>query len=665
VSVAAVRERLQTDTPFWAGGVTRDPETGLWLRPGPDDFQGCAKVVNKARRLVPLVGHPWQLEFDAKLEEQRAAGRPMRAIILKARQLGFSTWVQAKICQRLTMFMYQQATVVAQDVDTAGKLFNMTTTMHAHLPSEAELGLGFNIKPQITGSSFSPNGRKFVSFGEASRKLREAGRGGESVLDIDTAQSAEAGSGGTRNLVHLSEVAKWPDFATQGTKSKMVSMLNSVPFEPETLVVLESTAYGLNHFYRRWISAVAGDADELTGESYIPIFVPWWRDPAYTVAFPTEGHRERFVDSIGAVDEYSPDDEVMLAEALELSAEQLLWRRMQIRTQHEGNVELFKQENPATPEEAFIGSGNPVFPGILVQKAIRAAEKEPEPVLGTIRAVEHQTRRTRGGTIEVPTRVIWVPGDQALRDEPLLRVWEHPVPEGEQAPPEASEVPATAGTLQSAHPAAEAAREAEKASELLPGQYVVGVDVAEGEANTFTEGDFHAVHVLDHVRKVQVAEYVSRIDIHKFPLWVLLVALYYNDAQLAVEVNGPGIAVIEPIQKDYRYSFCYRRRQASSTRDRPVEQVGWKTDQVTKPLMEGTFAEALEEGTHGIRSVPLARELNTYVVDDRGKHGAQPGEHDDRLMAAMIARRVAVLLQPRRRKRRKSRFAAEDELTGY
>jgi hypothetical protein len=53
------------------------------------------------------------------------------------------------------------------------------------------------------------------------------------------------------------------------------------------------------------------------------------------------------------------------------------------------------------------------------------------------------------------------------------------------------------------------------------------------------------------------------------------------------------------------------------------------------------------------------------VVDERGRHGAQQGEHDDRLMAAMIARRVAVILQPRRRKRRKARFEAEDPLTGY
>jgi hypothetical protein len=261
--------------------------------------------------------------------------------------------------------------------------------------------------------------------------------------------------------------------------------------------------------------------------------------------------------------------------------------------------------------------------------------------------------------------VVWVPKEQALRDEPILRVWEHPVPEGEAPPPaRTAELP---GTLQSGDEEAAQAREVERERQegLLPGQYVVAVDVSEGEANTFTEGDFHAIHVLDHVRKVQVAEYVSRMDIHLMPKWVLMVALYYNDAQLAVEVNGPGIAVIEPIQKDYRYSFCYRRTKADSRLNRPVQVVGWRTDQVTKPLIEGTFAEALQEESHGIRSVECAREMNTYVVDERGKHNAQPGEHDDRLMAAMIARRVAVILQPRRRKRRKQRFETEDELTGY
>jgi hypothetical protein len=52
-------------------------------------------------------------------------------------------------------------------------------------------------------------------------------------------------------------------------------------------------------------------------------------------------------------------------------------------------------------------------------------------------------------------------------------------------------------------------RERQEALEAGPGQYVVGVDVSEGQSNTISEGDFHAVHVIDHVRKLQVAEHVS------------------------------------------------------------------------------------------------------------------------------------------------------------
>jgi hypothetical protein len=499
LAIAAARERLRYDTPFWAGGVTRSAD-GTWLRPGPSAFQGVARIVDKSRRLVPLIAHDWQLEFDEKLEEQRRQGLPMRAIILKARQLGFSTWTEAKIAQRLTQLPYQRAVVVAQDVKTAGEIFNMTTLMHSHLPTEQELGLGFNLKPDVIGASFSPNGRKFITFGERSKRLREQGRSWSSQLDIDTAESSEAGRGQTRNLVHLSEVGRWPDKATDGTTSKMISVLNSVPHEPETLVVLESTARGLNHFYRRWISACEGAGDPSTGETYTTIFVPWWRDPRYSMPLTDEA-RARLLDTLD-------DDEEALIAGFDCTPEQLLWRRMQIRTQHKGDVELFRQENPATAEEAFIGSGNPVFPGILVARAIRAVEQAPEPVLGTLREVETVTRKTRGGTIEIPTRVLWVPEDECERDEPLLSVWEHPRG-GEQIDVDDDM------DLRLLPPAAVAAEKQQREAALRealergPGQYVVAADIAEGESNTFTSGDFHAVHVLDHVTKTQVAEYES------------------------------------------------------------------------------------------------------------------------------------------------------------
>jgi hypothetical protein len=633
---AELRERLTYDTPFWAGGVIRTRDG--WRYPKGKDFQGVAKVVSKSRRLVPLIASPWQLEFDELLERQRAAGQPMRAIVLKARQLGFSTWTEAKIAQRLTMLPYQNAVVVAHRVKAAGTIFEMTRRMHSHLPSQQELGLGFSVKPDIIAKSFSPNGRKFIEFGEQSTRLRAMGRDGSSLLDIDTAESPEAVRGETKNLVHLSEFAKWPERATSGMTSKMASVLNAVPYEPETMVVLEFTAHGLNHAYRRWIAAKEGAGDPMSGETYAALFVPWWREPGYQMAFHTEEARQDFIDHELGRGPYGEDEE-MLSEVLGLTPEQLLWRRMQIRTQHGESLEAFKQEYPATDEEAFIGSGNPVFPGILVARAIKQVETEPEPVIGTLRAGAWVEKKTRGGTIEIPTRAVWVPQEDMLRDELALKVWEHPRSESEEA----------------------LLPESERKGQ---GQYVVGADFSEGQENTISVGDYHAIHVIDHVRKVQVAEHLSRADLSKLPLWVVLIGLYFNEAWLAPERNGPGIYVVEAL-KDYRYRMIYRPRRPGDRGDKPSNRIGWETTQATKPVMEGTFEEALADGSHGLRSLPTARQMNTYVADERNRHGAQPGEHDDLLMAAMIARHVAVELQPRKSRKRRQRFEPEDELTGY
>ena len=165
-AVQQARERLQFDTPFWAGGVTRAAD-GTWRRPGPNAFQGVAKIVDKAGELVPLIANDFQLELDAAMESQRSEGKPMRVIILKARQRGGSTWVEAKIMQRLTQLMYRRAVVVAHEVKTAGSIFDMGNLIHSHLPAEEELGLGFNIKPAVIGASFSRTAGSSCSSGSA------------------------------------------------------------------------------------------------------------------------------------------------------------------------------------------------------------------------------------------------------------------------------------------------------------------------------------------------------------------------------------------------------------------------------------------------------------------------------------------------------------------
>lgn len=637
--VEAVRARLMVDTPFWAGGVVWDESAGEYVAPSERSvYKGCAKVLDERKRLVPLVGRPWQLEFDAAIERQRVAGLPQRAIILKARKLGFSTWVVAKVLQRVTQVPYQNAVLIAQDVKTAGVLFEMARLMYSHLPTEEELGLGFNIKPGLVGASFAPNGRKFMQFGERIRALRAQGRGLSTLLEIDTANTPESGRGYTPSQMHCSEVAWWAN------PSKLVGALNSVPDVEDTLIVLESTANGFNHFHKRWELAEQGVADEeLGGGAFLPLFFGWWRNPSNARAFTSPEARDRFVEQIGT-GPYG-EEEPYLVEVFGCSPEQLLWRRVTIRDKCEDSIEVFHQEHPATPEEAFIGSGNPVFSQLLVTKAIKRADESPEPVHGWLEGADFEEKRTRGGTILVPRRAIWVPGDEVFDRKDLIAVWEHPVLEQEQ---ERAGVP--------------------EEDRRPDGRYVAFADVAQGEGNTFEEGDWHAVQVFDHDSREQVARYRSRIDLDELPLVLLLIALYWNEALLAIEVNGPGIAPTEKVQKDYRYRRMYRRRRHANVRNEEDVKIGWATTQVTKPLMETSMGLALRDETHGLRCRLTARELTTYISDDRGRHGAMQGAHDDLLISAMGAHRVMDEVRPRprpgERSGRRGRLPSDD-LTGY
>lgn len=676
-NIEAAQRRFMYDTPWWAGGVEHLADGSIHY-PGPGEWQGVAKIINKQRKLVPAIASPWQVEFDDKLEVQRRAGKPMRAYVLKARKLGFSTWTSLKFLQRLTQIENLHAIICAQDAETAGIIFKMASDAHAHLPTFEELGLGFNIRPEIIGKSFSRDGRKYMEFGEPDKKLREAGRTGTSVLTIDTAKSPEAGRGSTPSLLHLSEVARWEARGTaEQAQRKMLGLLEAVPYEPETIVIQESTANGLNHFYKGYMSAKDGATDPDSGESYVTIFIPWQRDPANQITFDSVEERERFVESIGDTHRFPEiaDDEEELQELYSLTPEQLQWRRMKIRSikgTQASPVEMFKQENPASEEEAFIGSGQTVFNGIFVAQAIKFTEALPTPAEGTLRPQKVEERPTRSGTILVPMGGEWVPSDRLAANENILEVWEHPragVPVEERPLPRQVPTAASSEDLLLADAAAKAKEDQRLAeSKVLPGVYVVAADIAEGEANTLGLGDFHAAGVWDHRTHTQVAAWASRCDLHEVAEWLLLIAVYYNEALLAVEANGPGLTVAERLHKEYRYPRMYRRKRTDRLGEKTEKKMGWETNKVTKQSMEATFGGALsdeEPEAAGLCDPRAARELKTYVIDPRGAHGALPGEHDDRLMTAMIAHEVMRLQAPPMPSKEQLGRVPYDHVTGY
>lgn len=607
-----LQERLRNDTPFWA--------------------RHCCKILTPGRKLVPLIANDAQLRFDAQIEAQRAAGLPMRALVLKSRKRGFSTWMVAKSMQRCTTWQHQHAILVAQDLKTGGELHGMAERMYYHLPFEHELGMGFNIRPDLTGANFSPQGRKFLSFGEKTKRLRQ--RSIDSIYEVDTANTANAGRGYTPSIFHGSEVAHWPD------NGKLLGLLNAIAYEQETIVVLESTANGFNHFQKRWQRAVEGLEDPEVGGSYLPIFEGWTDDPACYVVWPAtedgQRARARFVDSIGTgpYGEREPD----LMERFGCVPEQLAWRRRTIRENCDDIIERFDQEYPATAEDAFIGSGNGVFSSILVSRAIYAAEDAIQPAQGWLRGADYVTKTTRSGTVEIPQTALWVPWSETEklpsterpRSAPPLLVYEHPINSHTQ----------------------EGVSAAERRED---GCYIVSVDVAGDPVANGPEGDAHAIQVIDHISKQQVAVWTGRTDHADLRILALLVALYYNQAFLAVEVTGGvGLPVAVPLQTDYRYRYMHRRRVADDRRQQETQKVGWDTNRATKPLVEGAMLDAFKDGTHGVRHMPTALEFNTYVVHENGDHGARDGNHDDLAMSWMIAQYLASQLRPRRPSKKKA-----------
>ena len=100
-------------------------------------------------------------------------------------------------------------------------------------------------------------------------------------------------------------------------------------------------------FYDLWKGAVEGT------NGYVPVFIPWFTDPTYREAVPAKF--ERTPDEEELVKEYGLDDE------------QLMFRRRKVA---QNGIELFMQEYPATPDQAFLTSGRPVFNPEQIQQCL-------------------------------------------------------------------------------------------------------------------------------------------------------------------------------------------------------------------------------------------------------------------------------------------------------
>lgn len=286
----------------------------------------CLKIRTKTGKVEPFVLNEVQRYIDGRLEAQLVETGWVRALILKGRQQGCSTYVGGRFYWKTTHRRGCRCFILTHEQDATNNLFGMVERYHENCP--------VLVRPN-TGSSNA----KELSFSDL-----------DSGYAVGTAGTKAVGRSQTIQLFHGSEVAFWPFADTHAT-----GVIQAIPLEPGTECILESTANGLgNYFHEQWQKAERGEGD------YIAIFVPWFWTKEYRRPVPAG---------------FTLDDaEQDYMEAHGLDLEQMVWRRAKIAEL--GDEWKFRQEYPATAAEAFQTSGEDSF--IKPETVLRARKCEVE-----------------------------------------------------------------------------------------------------------------------------------------------------------------------------------------------------------------------------------------------------------------------------------------------
>lgn len=308
-------------------------------------MENFLKIRDKNEKLIPFVVNEAQTKFQQVIDENTKNGRPHKYIILKARQLGFSTFTEGKIFHKTATSKFVNSLIIAHEDKATQNLFNMSKLMYEELPAA--------IRPMKKYSNEKALVFENPTTDDDEKKINPGLR---SKITVATAGTSDTARSGTYNCVHVSEIAFFPN-----PKNTMTALLQCVPDNNDSFVVMESTANGVGgYFYDMWNDAVAGKND------FTPLFFPWFTDSNYSTEFETEEIKENFIKEVeakyqDASGKYVHTEEWLLKTQFNLTYEQLYWRKKTIANKCGGDLEMFHQEYPSTPEEAFIASGRPRF----------------------------------------------------------------------------------------------------------------------------------------------------------------------------------------------------------------------------------------------------------------------------------------------------------------
>lgn len=457
-----------------------------------DNFEVFAKECVVIRdhdtsMLLPFIFNNGQKILHAIVEKQKKEKGYVKLLLLKSRRFGGSTYVEGRYYWKASMNENRNVFIVGHEERSTATLFAMAKLAQERNP--------------IAPATRKSNAQQLI-FDNAK------GTGLKSQYELATARNLTAGRSQGIHYLHFSEEAYY-----EHGGELLDGLMACVPMPPaETEIIRESTAQGYGNTFQ--IEAFRSYSEgqypyyEKDGIVYawynpktnwIVVFIPWFVHARYTLEFDSEQKKivfakvieEKVFDAEEVV--WVDSEALQLKRQYKLTLEQLHWREWAIENVTRGNIDKFHQEFPATFEEAFLSSGNNVFPKVLCDDIEKGCE---DPIIIGDVAV-------RGSKTIIRTN-----------PHGHFSIWE---------------------------------RQADRET------YFMTVDVAGGKTEKHTtektEPDYTVIDVWNHRTGVQVAQWHGHIDYDLIGDLVEMIGKMYDYAPACVELLNHGYTVVADLER--------------------------------------------------------------------------------------------------------------------
>lgn len=569
-----IRVRNRHDFPFWAATFVYIKRKG-----GGEDM--LFRLNRPQRRLV------------TQLENMRLNNKPIRLILLKARQWGGSTGTQIYMSWlQLVHKKGLNSLIVGHVKDASTEVKDMFDRMLSHYPVEML---------HEVGEEYKENENKIEGVGKTGNIQRIPQR--NCKIKIGTAEKPNSARGGDYNLVHLTEVGMWKTTEGKTPEEIVRSACGGMLYSPYTMIVYESTANGTgNLFHREYLAAKNGESQ------FEALFISWFEIEQYSLSFRDNNEKILFAEKIfnNRLNDYAesereePGQYIFRLWTTGATLENINWYITE-RRKYSNHGDM-ASEYPSDDVEAFTFSGRRVFPDEDIAQFSDACK--PPKWVGEIYGDDDD-------------------GAEALENLHFkkeqfgrLSIWEDVEPDDE---------------------------------EIVTDRYLVVVDVCKGHTE---KADYSVIAVFDRLfmmdadRPSVVAQWYGRIDMDRLAWKAAQIAEYYNHALLVIESNtletnntkGEAEYILNLIRNVYDNLYA-RKQSAEDIKEGKPRKYGYHTNVSTKKVIIHNLKAVLRDHLYTERDRGCLDEYTTYI-EKEGKYEAADGHHDDRLMTRAIAMQI-------------------------